>query len=542
MTNHTVSRRDVLRGIAGTAVVAGLGTTGLAACTTNSDSANQTTTRSGVELPAYIAYTGVKPDLPATTTGAQPAFFAYPAQPKAFTSEKPMSGGSISAAAIINEVVKPRDENRYWQELESRLGASVKIIGAPTKDFGAKLATILAGGDIPDIVQMYQLNQLPGILKSGFQDLTEFLSGDAVKDYPALANIPTVSWESCIYNGGIYGVPQHRTPQKWSLIVRDDIARDLGVDIEPKNGDEFLDMFRKLSDPRNNHWAERSPMNMVNYINQMLGTPNTWRIDGGKFVRDYATDEMRQALSIVATMWKDQMFHPDSFASVSKQITTWISNGTVRMVSGPGAFYPSAKEVKKANPAYSVTPIRPPKWEGGGFAKQYLGPALLTISAMKKASKERITELLKVMNYLAAPFGTEESTFISYGIEGHNYKRENGEPVPIPGSELFNIGYVMSPPRVHYLSGYPEIAKSEYETEKSATDEGVAWPTAGLYSNTDETKGVALDKKMSGLMGEIIRGRPLKDWDEAVTAWKRDGGDTIAAEYEKSLQEAETTD
>ena len=48
-------------------------------------------------------------------------------------------------------------------------------------------------------------------LNSQCADLTPYLSGDAVKAYPNLANLPTLSWKSTIYNGKIMGVPPPRS-------------------------------------------------------------------------------------------------------------------------------------------------------------------------------------------------------------------------------------------------------------------------------------------------------------------------------------------
>ncbi|MFC7618819.1 hypothetical protein [Microlunatus sp. GCM10028923] len=542
MTDRRLHRRQLLRGAAAGAVALG-GTGLLGACTDSGGTTGNQQSRTKITLPDYVPFTGVTADLPATAAGVQPAFYRYPGTPEPFTdpATTPItSGQAVASAAIINNVVKERSANRYWQELERRLGAELTVLGAPTANFPAKLATILASGDIPDIVQLYQTTQLPGLLKAKFADLTEQLGGAAIKDYPALANIPTLSWPAGVYNNGIYGIPQHRTPQVISLIVRDDIAAELGVGIEPSSGEELRELFRQLSDPKHNRWAERSPRNMMQYVGQMVGAPNTWRVEGGVFTRDYATEEYRQTLDIVGQLWKEGVFHPDSFNAVSAQVTAWIAAGTVRMVSGPGAFFPSAKAVKDEDPAHTVAVVRPPKWEGGGWAPQYLGPAILCITALKQAAPERITELLRMLNYLAAPFGTAEELFLSSGIEGVHHTLKDGNPVPVEdaGGEIFNVGYLMSPPRVHYVAGFPDVAEQEYRAEESAVADGIPWPTAGLYSQTDETKGVTLGKTMSSLQDEVIRGqRTLQDWDEAVAAWKRDGGDQIAAEYAESLQQ-----
>ena len=47
----------------------------------------------------------------------------------------------------------------------------------------------------------------PQFLKAKMADLTPYLSGDAVKDYPNLANFPTLAWQQVVFNNAIYGVP-----------------------------------------------------------------------------------------------------------------------------------------------------------------------------------------------------------------------------------------------------------------------------------------------------------------------------------------------
>ena len=49
-------------------------------------------------------------------------------------------------------------------------------------------------------------------LDSQCADLTPYLSGDAVKEYPNLAAIPTFAWKNsgCAYNGKIYMWPVER--------------------------------------------------------------------------------------------------------------------------------------------------------------------------------------------------------------------------------------------------------------------------------------------------------------------------------------------
>ena len=51
---------------------------------------------------------------------------------------------------------------------------------------------------------------VPQFLEQQGADLTPYLSGDAIKDYPALANIPTRAWKNSgsVYNGKVIMVPK----------------------------------------------------------------------------------------------------------------------------------------------------------------------------------------------------------------------------------------------------------------------------------------------------------------------------------------------
>ena len=78
---------------------------------------------------------------------------------------------------------------------------------------------MMAGNDIPDIIHLYfgitGAFVPPGtaeFVKAKCQDLTQFLAGDAIKDYPNLAAIPTYAWtnSACVIDGALYSWPIHR--------------------------------------------------------------------------------------------------------------------------------------------------------------------------------------------------------------------------------------------------------------------------------------------------------------------------------------------
>ena len=69
--------------------------------------------------------------------------------------------------------------------------------------------------------------------------------------------------------------------------------------------------------------------------------------------------------------------------------------------------------------------------EDGGKLVHYLAPGFQATTALKKASADRIQELLRICNWLAAPFGSQEDLLLSYGVADTDYTLDpNGNPIP----------------------------------------------------------------------------------------------------------------
>lgn len=159
-------------------------------------------TNAGV-LPTYMAATnGPKPDFPSGGAMYCDGFTRYPPNPApSMPSTPPGSGGTVT---IFTEAALPLptvyEQNPAWQAVNKALNANVQYTIAAVPDYPAKLATIMAGNDLPDIISFVTITPgstavsfVPGgqqFLQGQTADLTPFLAGDAVKDYPNLAAIP----------------------------------------------------------------------------------------------------------------------------------------------------------------------------------------------------------------------------------------------------------------------------------------------------------------------------------------------------------------
>lgn len=535
---------------------AGLGAAGLVAvgsmASCSSDGGGSTggsVAGAGVELPTYMRFEGVTADLPGTDDGIPDTFFAYPADPQAATTGTPADGSALQGSVPINKAVPPSmDRNSYWQELNARIGSDLNLTITPGADFAQRFATAVAGDGLGDMFTIDMgFAQLPQFLEAQCQDLTEYLSGDAVADYPFLANLPTDSWRGTVFNGSIYGLPITRGVQSSVLLyTRGDLFEERGVDPQPSTIDDFVKACEEMTDTRANVWALTAvPMAM---LQQMYGLPNTWQVgDDGSFTHAIELDGYREALELGRRLIEAELVHPDSVDATTADQKAWFGAGSGAIhqdtYSGMGSMY----EVGLGGPESYVVGLMVTPSESGEAAPLWLGNPNNTISALKKGDESRIRMMLEVMNWLAAPIGTEEHMFRKYGVEGVHYELDdNGDPVmtSLGQSEAsggtFPIEYLIDGPRPNYYPGRPEVAQDIHDHMQIVVPTGVRNPTVGLYSSTQGTKGGRLGTTITDETNAILLGRkPVSAWDEVVDGWRTGGGDTIRSEYEEAHAELE---
>jgi len=548
-----ISRRDLLRGGLAAGAVAATAGLGLAGCSSGSSGTTsaQNAENFKVELPSYVPYTGASPDLPATADGVLAGFFSYPANPPSIVPQPPTSNPTSVLCHTNAQLPPALDRNSYWQELNRRLGAAISFTMVPMADYKKKLATSLASGDLPDLVQVRpgDIPRAPQAFQAEFQDLTPFLSGSAVAEYPGLANIPPAAWTSSVFNGGIYGIPIPLPQATNLLFVREDLLPS-GVDPATAVGscEDFLALCRAVTAAKQNRYAIGNVRGAFLFMREMLGVPNYWRQEGGKFISAYDAPETEQALDVVVRMWKEGLFHPDTIAATAARPGTgalWQGTGVVVFDSGNPASWPSYYAKYASTAAnFKIGGIVPPKFNGGGPARKYLGSGIYSITAFKKTSPERVKELLRLTNWMASPFGTAEYLFREYGLEGNGYTRT-------PSNDLtrtdagFNetrlpTVYVGGAAPVAYIPGMPEATRAYHSYQQKVMPTGEPNATLGLFSETNDAVNAQLEAKMTDAMNQIAQGRqPISAWKEAVDAWRKGGGDKIRAEYEAAYAERE---
>jgi putative aldouronate transport system substrate-binding protein len=495
-------------------------------------------------VPAYVEYTGMRADLPGTVDGVMPAFLNYPSNPTRAVTTPPGRGGTVTSLvpALGPQLLNPQ-ANGHWQAVDKALGVTMKVSGGGFDAITQMSQTRIASGDLPDIMWVSGLPDLPSLLKAKFADLSEFLAGDAAKEYPLLTNIPTAAWETVLVDGRIYGMPLATAPVPPNIICRTDMFTEAGV--EPKFADakEFLDTCKVLTNLKRHTWAfgEDPATSILPFIAMMLEVSNNWKLEGGKLTSALEEPNYKKAIDFTAMMWKAGVVEPDAIAN-PVEYPTWYAGKRIAMTTGSlSSWQVRLTQILAAGlPGTVCYGILMPKFDGGGPAAYWKGPASYGTCALKKATPERIKELLGVMNWLAAPFGTTEYVLRHWGVKDRNYTLDGSDPVPVKDQQkqelLYFYDYMVNPPSVLYNPGSPDVVKQQHDLQTKLMPTALADPTSGLVSATNLEKGPALSKLVTDAAEDIITGRkPLSSWDDAVKKWKSTGGDAMAKEYEEAL-------
>ena len=509
---------------------------------------------SKVKIPAYVpVQDGPKADLPARADGVDAGYFTFPQTLFKSVKDAPGKGEDVTLLTnIIQGAVVALDQNSAWQAVNKDMGLTVRQRLYGSGDYRQGLNTTIAGGDLPDTIYnspMKYIPSLPSFLQAQCADLTPFIGGDAVKDYPNLANIPSPCWAETVFSGAIYAVPVPRAPFLNAFLVRQDLVDQAQLPA-PKSADDFKKFLVALTTAQQNHFGlaasmgfglgSQSPLLMI------FGVPNNWGVDkSGKLVKDFETDEFKATVGFARDLWAAGVYHPDSRTLSGTTLSTALRGGQTAVASHSfGALIAQWPLLAGENPAARLRVIHPFSADGKTKPMYHTGPSNFGMSFVKKGSTDRVKLLLRVLNYIASPFSSQEWALLNYGVEGVHFTR-GAQGVPVLNDKgkaevLSTWKYITNTPQVLYdTNRSQEYATNIQEDEKAMADVAIPDPTLGLYSPTYAAQQPLLDQAMTDGVSDIVIGRAqLSALDGLAKDWRTNGGDKSRTEYQDALAAA----
>jgi len=534
-----VRRRSFLGMVAAGAAVAGVPSLLTACGSGGGPAAAPGATPSGDVIPTYVPVDYVEPDYPGVD-GSTPGYETIPAELVRSVPQPPGSGAVFTAMTPLWGTIPPTKGNRYYEAVNEILGSTIEFQITDGNTYGDKLATVLASAkDVPDWVCVPTWNIPPRfgseIVPHLFQDLSDHLGGDKVKDYPNLANIPTDAWRFCVFDGRLYGLPFPGEVITDAIFYRKDLLDELGITPDVTNGEDLLDLARELTG--GNRWGAEDLWNTAAIIHAV---PPKWALDGDRLVHRVETEEYRAALDWNARLFASGAVHPDAVADQSGEAKTRFQSGQSLIANdGVGGWHEALRDNLASNPSYWQQPFDPFAADGGTPVLWKGSPANIFSFLKKSDDESRIKELLALADVLAAPFGTTEFDVVNNGVEGVHYTRDaDGLPVPteLAATELQpTYIFLVDPPIANTRVQYPGYVKAASEWQARAA-QYITDPLFYAQQIVEPSQYASIGQPFVDLEKDISRGRKsLDDLDAAVETWRSSGGEELRAFYQEIL-------
>ncbi|MFF9120389.1 extracellular solute-binding protein [Streptomyces massasporeus] len=539
------SRRSFLASTAvATAAVAG-GMPLLAACG-GSDSGSKDGTTSGKSarklLPAYVASNVVSPDIPSRNGSAMG--FTGKLDLAGLKTSVPKKLGKGSRIRIMSPFwgTPPKGDNAYYTAMNDLIGVDIAWQNQDGNTYDEKLGAVLASSDLPDVVVIPSWNmggKIPSAIISKFADLGPYLSGDAIKKYPNLAAVPSGAWQYSIFGGKLRGLPQP-APAVPGIVpfYRQDVFDEEGYEL-PKSPDEFLALAKEISRPGAKVWAcDDMKWSAFQFFGVLSGSekPLGWNLADGKMVYRVETEEYLEALEWVRKLYAAGVVHPDARAVQGTAADRFTAGQVLIYNDNISSWWGKMAEQAGQKTDFRISGMDIFGADGGDPVLWAGSPAGIFAFVNKKASKAVVEDVLAAADVTAAPYGTKEYMLTNYGVEGTHYTVEDGVPTKNDkGNQEVINAYVMlagpAPTIAH--PDLPDIAKEQVEWQQrmgAFTKKSTFW---GMQI-TEPARYTNLSNDFEQLEDDTVRGRKkISDVQQAVSDWKKQGGDKLRDWYQK---------
>jgi putative aldouronate transport system substrate-binding protein len=520
----------------------------LAACGTSSPAKAGASSQSAIDriMPAYMPRTiaGITPEYP-SINGSEPGYLTYPATLVHTVTEVPGSGGSYTGVSPYWGSIPRTVGNTYYDALNTAIGATLNVQPTNGNLVTTTLPTLFAGNKLPDWIDIPTWAEPPAFGQAvavKLADLTPYLAGDKVKQYPNLAAIPSGGWQAGIWNNAIYGIPTAVTEFTVGvyLYYRADVLDKLGIGTPSITSiSDLYNLGKEINDPSAKRWAFDD---IWSYLYQPFGIPSVWTTnDKGDLITQYETENIIDAMNWASTIFKAGMVNPDAVAgdtSTAKQ--RFWSGQEIIYADGQGAWdYADAQSGQAANKGYVRAAVPFFNATGTGTPSIPLEPATGYVSYFNKDLKpSQIEELLRIANFLAGPFGSYEYTLVNYGAENTDWTMSSQGPVlTATGSKDVDAAAVIllaSPQNVINNPGYAQVttASATFGQQNAKYGFKPLFYALNVTVPSDLTSAYAFTPftETANIMYEVERGRAtIADYQSTLNEWLRNGGSKLKA-------------
>jgi putative aldouronate transport system substrate-binding protein len=442
------------------------------------------------------------------------------------------------------------EDHSVIKEINKKMNVNFKVQWVPSDTYAQKLNVMAASNEFPDVFYIQEAEFNKWRDKGIFMDVKPELS-----KYANLSKfIPADGMAKMNPKDKYFGFPYYVTDTRDTLAIRKDWLDKLGLK-SPTTTDEFYEVAKAFAtkDPDGNGQADTPGFSfgIVNnkfvHIEPLMGAfglGNEWSEVNGQLVPMQAqANELKEFAAFMKKAYAEGALDKDFPANKQKDSIGKLEAGKtgIAMIVPNEFFNGTLPTLRKLTPSAELIQLLPPKGPTGKQATPTLQMTnkIVINAKIDPAKKQRILELLDYM------MSDEGYDLIKNGIEGVHYTK--GSDGKYQKLEAFDKDRPQLLSTWFFRRFDPDIQIRKWDDQEFAKkirtlfeiNEKYRWknPAEGFFSETVTKKGVGLQQKWMETMTKAIVGQvPLTAIDDAVAAWKRDGGDEIIKEINAQYQ------
>ncbi|MBR3107214.1 MAG: extracellular solute-binding protein [Clostridia bacterium] len=326
--------------------------------------------------------------------------------------------------------------------LKERLGINIEIISAPTESLAEKYGLLMAGGDIPTIVQ-YKAKDLL-LYKDAWQPLNDMINETDTPNLYKVYSDPDIRRKVSDADGNMRFIGQRTAITAGKLyFYRQDWLDKLGLET-PKTVEDLYNVFVAIrdGDPNGNGEKDEVPFsvrkNGSNNRGNVIPFVHNWGIAETFFAEDGqvkfgATDpRMKDALEWLHRCYEEKLLDQEY---LTRDKTAWYSewtNDQVFMSYDWSAYIDNVANLFKGQDSdvHIVGAVPPEGPTGISETRDQLQPITVdedwNASIFAGASAEQKAAAMKLFDYL---YSEEGMILMNFGVEGQHYNVIDGDYV-----------------------------------------------------------------------------------------------------------------
>jgi len=345
--------------------------------------------------------------------------------------------------------VPDKSQDFIRQYIEEKYGLDIQIVPAPADGADAKLNAMIAGGDLPDLIQArwnVANNQYRQFMEQGVLIPLD----DYIKEFKYLQSVQDdFGWAHMKSNGKTFGVATRSGLNGDSLWIRKDWLERLSLKM-PTTVEELATVAKAFAtqDPDGNgkpdtygFTAHGSPTDLVPRLETIMAPfgvypgRNYAYVENNQVVFTAFSKEMKVAIQWLQDLVKAKAIDPDWMTNKFENWRNALIQGKVgiahnrfellREYSGSNTM---GKEIKEANPKANWVQLPALKGPAGTFGNWAPAPTSISMHITRKGNDEP-GKARAIMKFMADAMNPETETFniLAWGKKDVHYDMKDGK-------------------------------------------------------------------------------------------------------------------